>query len=248
MSVSTCTAAVFDSAVQRRALLLCVGVSVALHGMALFVLPAFQAGAPTSGSKILTATFATDATGPGEEASFEPRPDRSRELPRHELKPGTPRPVPEPPAAAVPQVPAPASAYASSASTASPTDAAGGPAAAQARVAAVDSSGKASAGLADETLLEQYRLGLLDAARRYGRYPAQAMERGWQGRVEIRLVMGANGTMKSASVKTSSSYRILDEQALDMVKKGIEFAQVPSLLHGREFTVDVPVIFELRTG
>jgi protein TonB len=100
----------------------------------------------------------------------------------------------------------------------------------------------------DEALLEKYRLGVIDAARRYGRYPAQAMEMGWQGRVEIRLVIDTNGIVKSASVKTSSSHRILDDQALDMVKKGVEFAHIPPLLQGRELTVDVPVIFELQTG
>jgi TonB family protein len=54
--------------------------------------------------------------------------------------------------------------------------------------------------------------------------------------------------IKSASIKISSHYQILDDQALDMVKKGKTLAQIPAALRGREFTVDVPVIFELQTG
>lgn len=97
-------------------------------------------------------------------------------------------------------------------------------------------------------MLERYRLALIDATKRYRRYPMQAMDRGWQGRVEIRLVIDANGTIKNAVIKTSSRYAVLDDQALDMVKKGKSFARIPPALSGREFTVDVPVIFELRAG
>jgi len=60
----------------------------------------------------------------------------------------------------------------------------------------------------DTGLLDAYRLALIDAARRYKRYPVQAMERGWQGRVEIRLVIGRRRNDQEAHVKTSSNYRI----------------------------------------
>jgi len=100
----------------------------------------------------------------------------------------------------------------------------------------------------DAGLLDAYRLALIDAAKRYRRYPVQAMERGWQGRVEIRIAIGADGMIKRTHVKTSSNYQILDEQALDMVKRSKPLIQIPSALRGREFSVDIPVIFELQTG
>jgi protein TonB len=106
----------------------------------------------------------------------------------------------------------------------------------------------AMAGGVDASLLEKYRLALIDAARRYKRYPTHAVERGWQGRVEIRLVVGSNGNISSALVKRSSNHQILDDQALDMVKKGTGREPIPSALRGREFTLDIPVIFELQTG
>ena len=106
-----------------------------------------------------------------------------------------------------------------------------------------------SAEALDVSLLEAYRLALIDAARRYKRYPVQAMERGWEGRVEIRVVVGANGAIKSALVKRSSRYQILDDQALDMVRKAFNaLAQVQPVPRGHEFSVDVPVVFELQTG
>lgn len=100
----------------------------------------------------------------------------------------------------------------------------------------------------DSGSLEQYRLSLISAARRYRRYPPQAMERGWQGRVEVRLEISADGQPRNVSVRTSSGYPILDQQALDMITRGKTLALIPPNLKGREFTVDVPVIFDLRTN
>ena len=71
------------------------------------------------------------------------------------------------------------------------------------------------------------------------------MEKGWQGRVEVRIVIGANGMIASASIKASSGHEILDSQALDMLKKGKTTVPIPASLRGREFSIDVPVIFSL---
>ena len=84
------------------------------------------------------------------------------------------------------------------------------------------------------------------SAKRYKRYPAQAMDKGWQGRVVVRLVIGANGRIRSNQIETSSGYEILDRQALDMVRKGKPLTRIPAALRGREFSVDIPVIFDLQ--
>jgi periplasmic protein TonB len=96
--------------------------------------------------------------------------------------------------------------------------------------------------------LQQYRMGLMAFARQFKRYPVQAMERGWEGRVEIRITVRPTGAIESARVKTPSGYRILDDQALDMVKRALARTPVPPALLGREFSVDIPVIFELQSG
>jgi protein TonB len=113
----------------------------------------------------------------------------------------------------------------------------------------IEAPAKVLAEAVDSSLFDAYRLALIDAAKRYKRYPVQAMERGWEGRVEVRVVVDANGTIKSALVKNSSRYQILDDQALDMVRRAFNaLAQVRPAPRGSEFTVDVPVIFELGTG
>lgn len=74
------------------------------------------------------------------------------------------------------------------------------------------------------------------------------MEKGWQGRVEIRLSIGANGMIQGAAIRTSSGHQVLDDTALDMIRKAKPMTQIPQVLRGREFIVDVPVIFDLKTG
>src|SRR2546427_1126655 len=233
MLISDGKAALFHHDAQQRALLACVGTSIVLHALVLFSFPGLRLSTHAGNSSALTATFS-------------PRPQSPHEPPRREAKPEPPRPVlaqSAPAETAAPQsvAPAPAPVPSQAAQTASSAPA---PLASAAEPQA--SATSASIDAADASLLERYRLALIDAAKRYRRYPVQAMERGWQGRVEIRVVIGTNGTIKDALIKTSSNYRILDDQALDMVKKA--FAQIPPAPRGREFEVDVPVIFELQTG
>ncbi len=261
MFVSKSSAAIFNPSAQNRALAWCVLASLVLHALAL-LLPGLRPGAPVPGAtRILTATFAPRV------AAGEPRPAMSDVIKRVDPEPVRPKARPETPlpeistplpgpgsgpaiaraaeVAAAPALPAEPSAApvgrASGASAARPAEAQ--------PAAASPGAGTAPSGSgADTGTLDQYRLALIGVARRYKRYPAQAMDQGWQGRVEIRLVVGANGAIQSSLVKASSGYEILDNQALDMVKKAKPLTPIPAALRGREFTVDIPVIFDLQAG
>ncbi len=260
MPVSTSTAILFESESQHRALLACVCVSVALHALALFSFPGFPADARANTPAMLTALFAPTLSLPEaaptvKKATPPPsRPPKSRKEDRPEaLRPVITDPsLSAPPISqqAVPNLESTASLPAKTASTApsnSPDSTPGAPEP-QAPYNQGEAIARSPSNAIDAGTLDQYRLALIDAARRYKRYPAQAMEKGWQGRVEVRLVIGADGVIQAAIVKTSSGYRILDDQAMDMVKRGKPLTQIPPALRGREFTVDIPVIFDLQTG
>ena len=258
MPVSTSSAAIFSPSAQNRALVLCVFVSLALHALVL-LLPGLRSGAPAPQSaRILTAKFTqrivADEPTPApidvsRHAEPEPPPPKSEtrsETPRPVVS--TPRPAPAAPSATeVPAAPALASEPSGAAPAGSASEAsAPRPVEAQAAPA---SPGAGTAGSdADTGTLDQYRLALIGIARRYKRYPAQAQDKGWHGRVEIRLVVGANGMLQSSLVKASSGHEILDNQALDMVKKAKPLTPIPAALRGREFSVDIPVIFDLQSG
>jgi protein TonB len=225
---------------QVRTLYVCLGVSVALHGLAMFSFPALRPADHPDDARALTALFAS-RTEPAAVAPV-PVPRKPRQWREAESQVPIQRPVD----------PAPVATAVEPTSTQEPTPPPAAPpllASSSPEPAPSAVSAKVSAEAPDSNLFDAYRLALINAAKRYKRYPVQAMERGWEGRVEIRVVVDANGTIKSALVKSSSRYQILDDQALDMVRKAFSaMAQVQPAPRGREFTVDVPVIFELRTG
>jgi periplasmic protein TonB len=97
----------------------------------------------------------------------------------------------------------------------------------------------------DETTLAQYRLQLLSAARKYKRYPRVAMDNNWEGDVVVRMAVGPNGVLAGLSIRSSSGYSVLDQQALEMFRKAATTVQVPPGLHGREFSFEVRAIYNL---
>jgi protein TonB len=99
---------------------------------------------------------------------------------------------------------------------------------------------------ADAGTLAQYRLQLISVAKRYKRYPRVAMDNNWEGTAEIRLVIGANGFIASLIVKKGTGHEVLDQEALQWIRKAKPLAPIPAALRGKEFTVDIPVIFNLK--
>lgn len=237
------TAILFRDEAQHRALLACVGVSIALHALVLFAFPGFRPSAHPESLSVLSASFAS-RPAPSEPAveRVTPKPPE----PPRERGPEKPRPV-----LATPEPGAPMAAQAAPTPLPVPSPPEVAPLAAAAdssravEAPAAEHGANPSVETFDPALLRAYQLALRDAAKRYERYPVQALERGWEGRVEIRVVIGPNGMIKNALVRISSRYQILDDQALDMVKKGKSMTPIPAALRGREFTIDIPVNFIL---
>ena len=250
MPIFASTAAMFQRDAQQRALLACVAISVALHAFILVSFPGLRPSSTTGDSKVLTARFAPRSADPESAGPITEPASTRAELPRWKEPPpllASPTAVPVPQETETVPVAEPS---ASAATVAQSVDAEA------ARVADTPvqatqgglTSNTTSDPSDDAATRRQYLIALVNAAKLYMRYPPQARERGWEGRVEVRLVIDANGSIKSAIVKRSSRYQILDDQALDMVKRGQPRLQIPPSLRGREFSVDIPVTFELLTG
>lgn len=259
MSRPAATAGLIQSLAGERALFWSVLASIALHALVLLGLSWGGASAPPAKTLlVLTAKLAPFAAA--SRASEQPPPTKLTAPPPSEPA-SAPRPALTKPAATpapAPQATAPAETI--KAPQPEPAPAATGAAASPAQPVAplqTRPAAQAPAGVpatetaakpgdeADKGSLEQYRLALIVATRRYKRYPAIAMEKGWQGRVEVHMVIGGNGMIASASIKTGSGHDILDNQALEMLKKGTTTVLIPAGLRGREFSIDIPVIFNL---
>jgi protein TonB len=92
---------------------------------------------------------------------------------------------------------------------------------------------------------DQYRMQLIDEARRHKRYPASARENNWRGEVLVALTLGAGGRAV-VLLKASSGYDVLDRQALEMLEHAARSVPVPLALRGMDFTLDVRAVYGLE--
>jgi len=81
---------------------------------------------------------------------------------------------------------------------------------------------------------------------KHRQYPRIAQMRGWQGTVRVQLEIDASGSITSTSVSESSGFEVLDNQALEMVKKASPLPPPPEVLRNRAFSIMVPVTFRLE--
>ena len=244
---------------QNRAFKLAVLASLALHALLLFGFstlrdPARRAAAvaPIVAHLVEPApTPAPPAAAPAppqveplkpapRAAAPKPKP-RATPKPVPKAAPPAPLPIPEPSAPVVEPAAPPAVARSEPApSPAAPS------APATADGAAATAPAPAAADSIDVDSLAQYRLQVASAARKYKRYPRVAIDNNWEGAVLIRVVIAANGRIAAVSVKTSSGYEVLDEQALDMFRKAAPLVQIPAALRGKEFAIEVRAIYNLK--
>jgi protein TonB len=77
-------------------------------------------------------------------------------------------------------------------------------------------------------------------------YPRLARQRGWQGVVKMRVQFLPGGQIGQVSIVRSSGFAMLDETAIAMLRTA-ELPPIPDGLRRREFLLDVPVEFRLKS-
>lgn len=110
------------------------------------------------------------------------------------------------------------------------------------KTAAVDANGD---DLIDQKVLGEFGRGLRDRAAPLGAYPLLAKHNGWQGTVKVLVRFARSGVAYQISVKDSSGYKVLDEQAVKMVELACAHYALPQVLTNKAFSVIVPIEFSL---
>lgn len=94
--------------------------------------------------------------------------------------------------------------------------------AAQPAQASPASDSKATASAAAPSEAEQFTQAVYNASYLHNpapEYPSIAKSRGWQGKVKVRVHVSAEGFSEAVEIASSSGHEILDETALETVKK-----------------------------
>ena len=110
---------------------------------------------------------------------------------------------------------------------------------------AVAGEGGAGASVSAEDM-RHYRVALASAAKRFKRYPPLARERGWEGTVEVAVLLYAAVPRPEVKLVRTSGRELLDTQALEMLAQAVRVAELPQGLRGRDLRIDLPVRFSLE--
>ena len=234
---------------QIRLLALAVVTSLVLHALLLLALPLLKDAQRRLPVK-LTARLAkppepapqkAEAPPPQQQPQLQPRPPAPRPPPSPKAEPQR-APVDTPIMSVAPTSKAPEPAFTVPAPAVAPAPVVqqAAPARTESQAAVPASSGQ------DAGTIAQFRLELMDLARRYKKYPRVAQDNNWEGRVELRIAIGEDGAISSLTVKKGAGRAVLDEEAQAMIRTAKSKAVIPPALRGKAFVLEIPVDFALK--
>ncbi len=93
---------------------------------------------------------------------------------------------------------------------------------------------------------DSYTNQLTRAIAKQKKYPKIAQMRQWQGEVLLNIEIDPQGNLVKADILEESRYKILNNEAIDMVKRASPFPHPPEELRLKNFTVLVPISFKLE--
>ena len=98
----------------------------------------------------------------------------------------------------------------------------------------------------NEALLKDYGVLLSREVGKDGRYPECAQKLGWTGTTQVLVRMAPDGRTKEVTVAKSSGHQILDEEAVEKVKRIRQLPLPPEGFRGRELTVLITIVFRFQ--
>jgi pilus assembly protein CpaC len=75
-------------------------------------------------------------------------------------------------------------------------------------------------------------------------YPVQAKDAGWEGKVDLKLHLQSDGTLRDVNISRTSGYQIFDNTATSVVKKLSPYPPFPATIKSDNLWVEVPVVFQ----
>lgn len=78
------------------------------------------------------------------------------------------------------------------------------------------------------------------------RYPESAKRNNREGTAKVEFIISGDGKVNSVTLITSSRYTVLDDEAVEMVKRAAPFPQIPKELEILEMKLLLPIVFRLE--
>lgn len=88
---------------------------------------------------------------------------------------------------------------------------------------------------------------IIEEFNQYFSYPKFAKRRNWQGKVLLSLRITSTGKIKNVQLDDSSGYNILDQAAINSMRKVGTIPQIASWLEN-DIELEIPVVYQLIKG
>ena len=99
--------------------------------------------------------------------------------------------------------------------------------------------------LQNDSILNEYVLGVKKKIFRSLDYPRMAQEAGWEGVVRLKLHLNYDGELIDARVSESSGYLSFDSDVLRIVKSLSPYPSFPIGIDAEDLWIDVPVVYKM---
>ena len=99
----------------------------------------------------------------------------------------------------------------------------------------------------ERTLRDQYQQIISARIKQFKEYPQVAKRHHWEGTTVVQLRLSPDGKVTDISVVEKSGHEILDEAAVNMIRRASPLPAPPEGLRGRDQTVLVPIKFKLES-
>ena len=81
---------------------------------------------------------------------------------------------------------------------------------------------------------------------RHKRYPSAARSQDMQGVVQVRVLIDRGGRLMSSEIAGSSGSALLDEEALDILKRASPLPPLPVGVQGETLNLNIPIRFRIK--
>lgn len=105
-------------------------------------------------------------------------------------------------------------------------------------------TGTGQGGGGSRELWTEYGEVLQRACEKFKRYPPMALSRGWQGDAEVEIQRSVEGAV-SLSIRRSAGRKVLDDEAMGIVRQGMAELPVPEKFRRRPLTLHIVIRFRI---
>lgn len=91
--------------------------------------------------------------------------------------------------------------------------------------------------------IRKYREAIKRKIEKEKRYPNLAEENGYEGKVDVRFKLFADGKVDEVEIIKSSGYQVLDKEAVGAVTRAAPYPPMPKSIKREYIIVEVPIVF-----